>query len=65
MGITLERFHRVSSRGTVACLTLVAILGAAAPARSISRSSRFEVTPIMEAWLGGTFEIQPDGPAPS
>lgn len=64
MGITLERFHRVSSRRTVFCLTLVAVLGAAAPARSqYLEIQSFEVTPFIGARLGGSFDIQPDEPA--
>ena len=64
MRIPLERVHRVSSRGTVVCLTLAAILAAAAPARAqYVEIQSFEVTPFIGARLGGTFEIQPDGPA--
>ena len=62
MGITFERLRRVSSRGTVVCLTL-AILGAAAPARAqYLQIQSFEVTPLIGVRLGGTFDIQPDSP---
>ena len=65
MRIPLERFHRVSSRGTVLCLTLVAILAAAAPARAqYVEIQSFEVTPFVGARLGGTFHIQPESAAP-
>ena len=64
MRIPLERFHRVSSRGTVVCLTLVAILAGAAPARAqYVEIQSFELTPFIGARLGGTFDIQPDGAA--
>src|SRR5262245_36510844 len=64
MRTLLERSHRVSSRGLVACLTLVAILAAAAPARAqYVEIQSFEVTPFIGARMGGTFNIQPDGPA--
>ena len=61
MRITLERFHRVSSRGTIVRLTLVAIMGTAAPALSQHLQS-FEVIPLIGARLGGTFNGQPDSP---
>jgi hypothetical protein len=61
MGIPFGRFHRISTRGTIVCLTLVAIL-AAAPARAqYVQIQSFEVTPFIGARMGGTFEIQPDG----
>jgi hypothetical protein len=64
MRTLLERCRRVSSRGPVVCLTLVASL-AAAPARAqYVEIQSFEVTPFIGARLGGTFNIQPDGPAP-
>jgi hypothetical protein len=64
MGIPLERFHRVFSRGTVVCLTLVAILAGAAPARAqYVEIQSFELTPFIGARLGGTFDIRPDGAA--
>jgi hypothetical protein len=64
MGIPLKRCDRVSARGTVVCLTLVAILAAAAPARAqYVEIQSFEVTPFVGARLGGTFAIQPDGAA--
>ena len=62
MRIPLEHFHRVSSRGTIVCLTLVAILAGAAPARAqYVEIQSFEVTPFIGARLGGTFDLQPDG----
>ena len=64
MAIRLERFHGVFLRGTVVCLTLVAILTAAAPARAqYVQIQSFEVSPFIGARLGGTFDVQPDGPA--
>ena len=61
MGRALERFHRISSRATIACLTLAAIL-VAMPARAqYAQIQSFEVSPFIGARLGGTFEIQPDG----
>jgi hypothetical protein len=49
----------------VVCLTLVAILAAAAPARAqYVEIQSFEVTPFIGARLGGTFDIQPDGAVP-
>jgi len=63
MRIPLERFHPVSSRGTVVCLMLVAIWLPVAPARAqYVEIQSFEVTPFIGAPLGGTFDIQPDGP---
>src|SRR4029434_9278805 len=63
MRTLLERSRRVSSRGPVVCLTLVASL-AAAPARAqYVEIQSFEVTPFIGARLGGTFDIQPDGAA--
>jgi len=65
MGITLDRFHKVSSAGTVVCLTLLAIVGAAAPARAqYVEIQSFEVTPFIGARLGGTFATQADATAP-
>jgi hypothetical protein len=65
MRIPLEHCHRVCARGTVVCLTLVAFLAAAAPARAqYVEIQSFEVTPFVGARLGGTFDIQPDGAAP-
>ena len=62
MHIPLDRFHPVSSRGTVVCLMLVAIWLPAAPARAqYVEIQSFEVTPFIGARLGGTFDIQPDG----
>jgi opacity protein-like surface antigen len=59
------RFYRVSSRGTVICLTLVAILAAAAPARAqYVEIQSVEVTPFIGARMGGTFQVQPDGAVP-
>jgi len=64
MRITPERVHQVGSRTTLVCVTLAAILSAAAPARAqYVQIQSFEVTPLIGARLGGTFEIQPDGPA--
>jgi hypothetical protein len=62
MRIPLEHFHRVSARGTVVCLTLVAVLAGAAPAGAqYVEIQSFELTPFIGARLGGTFDIQPDG----
>jgi hypothetical protein len=64
MRTPLERFHRVFSRGTVVCLTLVAILAAPAPTQAqYVEIQSFEVTPFIGLRLGGTFDIQPDGVA--
>ncbi len=58
------RFPRISSKGSVVYLALAAILAAAAPARAqYVAIQSFEVTPFIGARLGGTFNIQPDGPA--
>ncbi|HEY6613011.1 MAG TPA: hypothetical protein VIZ32_00790 [Vicinamibacterales bacterium] len=63
MRIPLERFHRVSSRGTVVCLTLVAILAGAAPARAqYVEIQSFELTPFIGARLGGTFDFSRTAP---
>ena len=65
MRIPRERCHRVSTRRTPVCLTLVAILAAAAPARAqYVEIQSFEVTPLVGARLGGTFAIQPDAAVP-
>lgn len=49
----------------VVCVTLTAILTVAAPAHAqYVEIQSFEVTPFIGARLGGTFDIQPDGPAP-
>ena len=48
----------------IVCLTLVAILAGAAPARAqYVEIQSFELTPFIGARLGGTFDIQPDGAA--
>ena len=63
MRIPLERCHRVSARRTVVCLTLVAILAAAAPARAqYVEIQSIEVTPLVGARLGGTFPYSRTGP---
>ena len=65
MRIPLDRFHPVSSRATLVCLMLMAIwLPAAAARAQYVEIQSFEVTPFIGARLGGTFDIQPDGPAP-
>jgi hypothetical protein len=65
MRFTLEHFHRISSRGTIVCLALVAIMGTAAPARSqYLEIQSFEVAPLIGVRMGGTFNIQPDAPQP-
>ena len=65
MPISSERVHRVCSRGTAVCLTLVAILAAGAPARAQTvQIQSFEVAPFIAARLGGTFDIQPDETGP-
>jgi hypothetical protein len=62
--IPLERVYRIFSEHTVVCLTLAAILAAAAPARAQDvKIQSFELTPFIGARLGGTFDIQPDGAA--
>ena len=64
MRTPFERVPRVTSRGPVVCLTLVASLAAAAPAGAqYVAIQSFEVTPFIGARLGGTFAIQPEGPA--
>jgi hypothetical protein len=64
MRTPLERFHRFFSRGTVVCLTLMAILAAPAPSQAqYVEIQSFEVTPLIGLRLGGTFDIQPDGAA--
>src|SRR5262245_21955244 len=64
MGILREGFRRVRLKGTVVGLTLVAILTAVAPARAqYVEIQSFEVTPFIGARFGGTFQIQPEGPA--
>jgi len=61
----IPSFHRVPWRGTAICLTLVAILAAAAPARAqYVEIQSFEVTPFIGARMGGTFQVQPDGAVP-
>ena len=53
----------VSSRGTVICLLLVALCLSAVPARAqYVAIQSVEVTPLIGTRLGGTFDIQPDGP---
>ena len=65
MRVPRERGRRVSARRTIVCLTLGAILAAAAPARAqYVEIQSFEVTPFVGARLGGTFAIQPDGAGP-
>lgn len=64
MGIPFERFHRISSIGTIFCLTLVAILTAAPARAQYVQIQSFEVTPFIGARLEGSFHIQPDGAAP-
>ena len=61
MSIPLERFHRMSSKGSIVCLTLAAILAATPVHAQYVQIQSFEVTPFIAARLGGTFEIQPDG----
>ena len=51
--------HRVSCKGAVLCLALLAIT-APAHAQYVEIQS-FEVSPFIGARLGGTFVIQPDG----
>jgi hypothetical protein len=61
----VERFARLASRATVLYLTLTAVLATVAPARAqYVEIQSFEVTPFIGARLGGTFDIQPDGPEP-
>jgi hypothetical protein len=64
MGIPLERVVRISSRGTIACLALAAILTATPARAQYVQIQSFEVTPFIAARLGGTFEIQPNAVAP-
>ena len=64
MGMPLGSFRPGSSGGPAVCLALVAILAVAAPARAqYVQIQSFEVTPFIGARLGGTFDIQPEGPA--
>jgi hypothetical protein len=61
MRIPRERVHRWKSRGVVVCLTLLANLTAAAPARAQSvQIQSVEVSPLIGVRMAGTFEIQPD-----
>jgi hypothetical protein len=60
MGIPLERFNRIPSRGSIFCLTLAAILAATPADAQHVQIQSFEVTPFIGARLGGTFKIQPD-----
>jgi hypothetical protein len=64
MNFAVVRFHRVSSRGTVVGLMLVATLAGAAPVRAqYVQIQSVEVTPFIGARLGGTFDIRPEGSA--
>ena len=52
-------------RETIVCLLLLAIWPLAAPARAqYVEIQSVEVTPFIGARLGGTFDIQPNGPEP-
>ena len=47
------------------CLTLAAVLTAAAPARAqYVQIQSFEVSPFIGVRMGGTFHVQPEGPTP-
>jgi hypothetical protein len=60
-----DRYHRKSARGTIACLTVAAILAADAPAAAqYVAIQSFEVSPLIGTRLGGTFAVQPDGAEP-
>jgi opacity protein-like surface antigen len=64
MRIILERFRRVRTKGTFVALTLAASLAAVAPAAAqYVQIQSFEVTPFIGVRMGGTFEIEPGGPA--
>src|SRR4029450_7759606 len=57
----LSGVPRVYSRATGVCLTLVAILAGAAPARAqYVEIQSFELTPFIGARLGGTVRPHPD-----
>lgn len=60
MGIPLERFHRISSRGSIFCVVVAAILAAEPAHAQYVQIQSFELTPFIGARLGGTFDIQPD-----
>ena len=63
MGLPLERFHRVLPRGTIFGLAMMAILAIAPSAHAqYVQIQSIEVTPIIGLRMGGTFDIQPDGP---
>jgi hypothetical protein len=61
VGIPVERFHRISSRGSIFCLALAAMLAATPAHAQYVEIQSVEVTPFIGARLGGTFDIQPDG----
>jgi hypothetical protein len=63
MGIPLERFHRLSSKGSIFCVAVSAILAAGPAHAQYVQIQSFELTPFIGARLGGTFDIQPDGVA--
>lgn len=63
MRISLGVFDPSSSKKAILCLMLMAIWLPDAPARAqYVEIQSFEVTPFIGARLGGTFDIQPDGP---
>src|SRR6185436_4221117 len=56
------RFRRRSLDAAACCLTFVAIVGSAEPARAqYVEIQGFEMAPFIGLRFGGTFEIQPDG----
>jgi hypothetical protein len=60
MAIPLERFYRISSRGSIFCVALAAILAATPAHAQYVQIQSFELTPFIGARLGGTFDIQPN-----
>jgi len=59
-------FRGRALNATASCLTLVAIVGSAAPARAqYVEIQGFEVAPFIGVRFGGTFEMQPDGFLPT
>jgi hypothetical protein len=61
--VRLASVRRHRSKGTTACLTLLALLALARPARAqYVQIESFEVTPFVGLRFGGTFDVQADLP---
>src|SRR5262245_60562802 len=59
--MSLRSFPDITPRGIAACVTFLAILVPAAPARAqYVELQAFEVTPFIGVRFGGTFDIQTD-----